>query len=102
RSQFEVRRRLDGAFVEEPLRLCQRRYPICELTGCPKRLPGRGENSDLGTCAQQRLCARGGGIQEVLAVVYHEQSSPLSQCRRDGREQVLARLLGNSQSGGQR
>ncbi len=57
------------------MRICyaQGRNPKGRFTGCRKRFPARGEELDLGACAEDALDKPRTYVEEVLAIVEHDQ-----------------------------
>ena len=70
---IEARPRRGGAFTNSRLGLGQRGHPPGDLAGATQRLAAGGQNVHAGRGAQNLLGQAGARVDQVLAVVEHEQ-----------------------------
>jgi hypothetical protein len=97
---IEARPRRGGALAEQPLGLGQGGHPPGDLVGAVQRLAARGQDAHAGPGAQNLLGQAGARVDQVLAVVEHDQRLPRGQIR-DQRLQGGARC-GDRHADGQR
>ena len=68
----------------------------------PQRLAARREQAQLRAGAQEVFCKPGAGVDEVLAIIEHEQQLRLAQALQSVPEQAAVRPLAHTENTGDR
>ena len=95
-------RALAGPAQDVILRRGQGRDAVGHLTGHPQGLLAGGQELQSGAGPQERIGQAGAGVQDVLAVVQHQQQAALRQGARQGLRHGLSGHLAHVQGGGHR
>jgi hypothetical protein len=84
------------------LRKGERAHPPDDLPRDAQGLPARGEYAQARAGGEERVGEVGGGLDQVLAIVHHQQRLAVLECLDEGLEKRTARLLAHPEDAGHR